>query len=171
MSTPPLRSRGAAVPPSPVPADWHPALPYVVVGSLLIVAGGLAAAVGSALQWERAAWVAAYVVLVGGVAQIALGVGRVLLAAAAPTPAERWAELLAWNGGAAAVLIGDLARALPLVVLGSAALLVALGLFFAGVRRGGRRVRSRWVLAAYDAGVVVLLASVVIGTLLAPGPP
>lgn len=66
---------------------------------------------------------------------------------------------------------GDLAGAPPVVLLGSAALVAALVLFATGARRGGRRVHARWVLAAYDAGVLVLLVSVVIGTALAPGPP
>ncbi|HLZ38830.1 MAG TPA: hypothetical protein VKP64_13990 [Mycobacteriales bacterium] len=93
------------VPPSPVPRDWLPALPYALVGAALVLAGGLIAAVGSATEWRRAAWVAAYTVLVGGVAQIALGAGRVLLGGVPPSSGERWAELLGWNLGSAAVVV------------------------------------------------------------------
>src|SRR5512144_1772590 len=110
------------VPPSPVPRDWLPALPYALVGAALVLAGGLIAAVGSATEWRRAAWVAAYTVLVGGVAQIALGAGRVLLGG---VPHRRAARRPARLGGAGrgAGTVRDRGA------------------------RGGRRVHARWVLA------------------------
>jgi hypothetical protein len=58
-----------------------------------------------------------------------------------------------------------------LVVAGGLALIAALVVFAVGARRGGRRVRARWVSMAYDVGVLVLLVSVAIGVGLAPGPP
>jgi hypothetical protein len=53
---------------------------FVVGGAILIVAGGIVAAVDSAAPFARGAWLAAYLVLVGGAAQFALATGLVAVA-------------------------------------------------------------------------------------------
>jgi hypothetical protein len=91
-----------------------------------VIAGGLVAAVNSAAPFAHGSWLAAYLVLVAGVAQITLGV-----AAAALAPADRSArlapaQLLLWNVGSLAVPAGVLVTQRVLVALGSIALLAAL---------------------------------------------
>lgn len=73
-----------------------PPIPFIATGGTLVVAGGLVAAVNSAAPFAHGSWLAAYLVLVGGVAQIALGVG-----AAALAPQRRSARLARcarWRG-------------------------------------------------------------------------
>src|SRR5664280_2796146 len=68
-----------------VPARRSAALPFAAVGAACIVAGGLVAAVSAPAPSEHASWAAAYLVLVVGVAQAALGVGQALLALRVPS--------------------------------------------------------------------------------------
>ena len=56
---------------------------FVAAGSSCVVVGGLVAAATGPTGFEDGSWVAAYLVLVGGVAQIALGVGQQLVGALA----------------------------------------------------------------------------------------
>lgn len=141
-----------------------------VFGGTMVVAGGLVAAVNSAAPFERGSWLAAYLVLVGGVAQIALAAGR----AAFQDPARfsssgGSALLLLWNLGSLAVPAGVLAGAAALVTVGSAALLAALA-GFAAAGRSAPRSRRR-VLAAYRVLILGLAVSVAIGMALAEAPP
>lgn len=50
---------------------------FVACGAILIVAGGVVAAVDSAAPFTHGSWLAAYLVLVGGAAQISLAAGLV----------------------------------------------------------------------------------------------
>ena len=142
---------------------------FVGPGSALIVAGGLVAAVDAARPFAHGSWLAAYLVLVGGVAQIGLGAGRLALPAP-PPPARSWRlQSICWNTGNAAVAGGVLAGSLTVVVVGSVPLLVALGGFAGGAR-------AAWPLArvhtlAYEAFVLMLAVSVVIGCVLADATP
>jgi hypothetical protein len=49
---------------------------FLASASVLIVAGGAVAAVNSAAPFGHGSWLAAYLVLVGGVSQVVLGAGR-----------------------------------------------------------------------------------------------
>lgn len=156
-----------ATPAQPIrmPARLRPALPFAAVGAACVVCGGLVAAATAPAPSEHGSWAAAYLVLVAGVAQIALGTGRVLLA---PTPASRRrvaAEFVAWNGGNAAVLAGTLAGAVAAVDAGSALLVLALALLAWDVREawpGGG-----WWLRLYCLLIGLLSVSVPIGVVLA----
>lgn len=137
---------------------------FVALAGSLIVIGGCVAAVNSATPFAHGSWVAAYLVLVGGVAQIALAVGR--------RPLSRRlsrAGLMLWNAGNAGVIAGVLADLSGLVSAGSTALLVGLLCFARDARRAAPRRRS--VTLLFDAGVVALAASVVVGSALAGAPP
>jgi hypothetical protein len=147
----------------PAPGRWSidPAgTPFVAAAGVLIVAGGLVAAVNSAAPFAHGSWLAAYLVLVGGVSQVLLGVGGVALRA---TSGAGRLELALWNAGTLVVAFGVLVDASAIVALGSAALLIALARFGAATARGAP---LRWRLA-YQALIVALASSVLVGCALA----
>ena len=51
------------------------AAPFVAIGVLCVIAGGLTAGVTAPAASERSSWASAYLVLVAGVAQVGLGLG------------------------------------------------------------------------------------------------
>lgn len=141
------------------------ASPFAVVASVAVVAGGLVAAFTASVPSEHGAWVAAYLVLVVGVAQLVLGVGQAVLAPRV-VPGRRVAlELGGWNAGGAAVVAGTLLDAVWLVDVGGVLVVLALALLILGVREADRRRRG-WLLAYY-AFAGVLLVSVPTGLVLA----
>ena len=142
---------------------------FLASSGVLIVAGGAVAAVNSAAPFGHGSWLAAYLVLVGGVSQGVLGAGRLALHAPRPTPALLRAQLVLWNLGSLAVAAGVLADVSPVVTVGSVALLWALALFATGARAVRREVRVRAVV--YLAIIVGLAASVVVGSALADAIP
>jgi hypothetical protein len=139
------------------PAPSPPTL-FVGIGGTFVIAGGLVAAVNSAAPFAHGSWLAAYLVLVAGVAQITLGV-----AAAALAPADRSArlapaQLLLWNVGSLAVPAGVLVTERVMVALGSIALLAALAAFAACVRRasaGPARIGYQLLIGALAISVLV----------------
>lgn len=118
---------------------------------------------------SHGAWLSAYLVLVSGVSQIVLVLGRLELCGLRRGAGTRAAESLLWNAGNAAVMGGVVAGSAALVTAGSVMLLVALAGFFraAGV---GRRARRAYVLA-YQAVVLGLGVSVVVGSAMAGAAP
>jgi hypothetical protein len=148
--------------------DRSPAAPFAVLGSICVVAGGLVAAATAPAPSEHGSWAAAYLVLVAGVAQIALGAGQALLAPRTPTPRLVAAQFVTWNAGNAAVLAGTLAGIVPLVDAGGAGLVAALALLVHGVRGAGERgAGGGWALRGFRLLVAVLLVSIPIGLVLA----
>ncbi|GAA1765578.1 hypothetical protein [Agromyces humatus] len=133
------------------------------LGVALVIAGGLVAAVAGPLQLERGSWLAAYLVLVCGVAQCL--VFRSFAHVGWANGRRGWGALAAWNAGNLLVMVGALAR-LPLVADVGGLLLVvplvaALRATFATppasrVSAGrSTRVLARLVLAAVLIGVPV----------------
>ena len=140
---------------------------FAVLGGTLIVAGGLVAAVNSAAPFAHGSWLAAYLVLVAGISQVLLGVGRrALLVRESPRRLIR-AQVLFWNAGCVAVPAGVLDDAALPVTAGSVALLAALACFAAGVRG----VPLHAGVLAYHALIVALAASVIVGSALAGAAP
>ena len=76
----------------------------------------------------------AYLVLICGVAQAALGAGQGTLAVAPIRQRLLGAELFGWNLGNAAVIAGTLSNTNVVVYIGGAILVVVLALFVYGVR-------------------------------------
>ena len=141
---------------------------FALLGGALIVAGGIVAAVDSAAPFAHGSWLAAYLVLVAGISQVLLGVGRLALPFREPSRSLMRAQLLLWNAGSVAVPAGVLGDAALPVTAGSVALLAALACFAAGVR--GVPLRAGAV--AYHGLIVALAASVIVGSALtgaAPG--
>ena len=114
---------------------------------------------------QLGSWAAAYLVLVGGVAPVALGAGPALLAPRLPGRRAVAAELAAWNAGNGAVLAGTLLGAAWHADVGGAALIVALALALAGVRGAARQ--PAWPLYLYRGLIALLLLSIPVGLVIA----
>ena len=143
---------------------WPAAAPFVVIGTASIIAGGLISGVMAHAPTRHGAWLVAYLILVVGVAQIALGIGQAWLAGCALRGRVLGIEFIAFNLGNAAVVLGTL-FVLPLLVgVGGAALIVALVFFYLGVRGGGV---SGWPRYVYWFVITVLVVSIPIGLVLA----
>ena len=140
---------------------------FALLGGALVLAGGLVAAINSATPFAHGSWLAAYLVLVAGVSQVLLGVGRLALLVREPPRRLIRAQLLLWNAGSVAVPAGVLGDAALPVTAGSVALLAALACFAAGVR--GVPLRAGAV--AYHALIVALAGSVIVGSALAGAAP
>lgn len=151
---------------APLTAELRSTVAFVACGAILIVAGGVVAAVNSAAPFTHGSWLAAYLVLVGGAAQISLAAGLVAVGSGSGRSRGR---LMLWNFGSLAVPAGVLADTTAWVTAGSVALLCALAIFaYAGLQAAhARRARA----AAYLVLVVSLAASVVVGSALADAAP
>lgn len=141
------------------------AVAFGAVALLCVVAGGLVAAVTGPLRLEHGSWAAAYLVLVGGVAQGALGIAQYFLAPQRFVGWKAVAELVAWNGASAAVIGGTLIGNPWVVDAGGALLVVSLALMFRTVQ--GRGPTSGWFSWGYRALLVVIAVSIPIGLVLA----
>lgn len=142
---------------------------FAAVAGLMIVAGGLVAAVNSPAPFEHGSWLAAYLVLVGGVSQLALGAGPLILPAPRRSTRLAHAQLGLWNAGTATVAVGVFTDLGAIVLLGSAIVLVALGCFAIGGGHGWPGAHGRVVL--YRLLIGVLAISVLVGSVLADATP
>lgn len=144
--------------------------PFVLPGIGCVVAGGLVAAATAPAPSTPATWAAAYLVLVAGVAQVALGLGQAALAPRVPSRTRVVTQAGVWNAGNVAVLAGTLTGVTPVVDLGGALLVVGLALLAAGVRgtsaRSGARWQ-RWALYGFRVLLLILLVSIPTGLVLA----
>lgn len=141
------------------------AVPFVAIGLACIVAGGLIAGLMARRASEAESWAVAFLVLVSGVAQMAVGVGQASLATAVPRRAVVALQLVAYNAGCALVLLGTLADRLVLTDAGGAALALALVLLLLGVRPAD--AHARWPVHVYRLLIVIVLVSIPVGLVLA----
>ncbi|HTM83819.1 MAG TPA: hypothetical protein VL179_02770 [Mycobacterium sp.] len=156
--------------PGPVPANHRGSLAadrpeslLFIVGSCCVVVGGLVAAVAGPLKLDHGSWLAAYLVLVCGAAQCAIGIAQPQLAALPVRARAYWIGLICWNVGNAAVIAGTLA-AVPIVVdIGGVSLLIPLVGTIRVVRTSSRRLLS----LAYRAVIGILIVSIPVGLALA----
>jgi len=155
-----------------------PATALIAIGVCCVVLGGLVAAVTGPLDLAHGSWTAAYLVLVAGVTQCAMGRSRARRPDMAQ-PRSRdsaswgWAQVGAWNLGNALVICGTLAGAPSVVDFGSVLLVVALVIALhatrpattVAARSAGQRV-SPWADWAYRALLLVLAVSIPVGMVL-----
>lgn len=161
-----IRRDDSEAPPSRHPTGrlaGHAATIFFVIGSCFIVLGGLVAAVTGPLGLSHGSWLAAYLVLVCGAAQCAMGPAQQYLAVH-PIPARTsWIQLICWNLGNAAVIAGTL-TAVPVVVdIGGGLVTIPLILTVRAVRNSSRRLLCR----AYSAAMGILIISIPVGLTLA----
>lgn len=141
-----------------------------VIGAGCVVLGGLVAAVAGPLRLADGSWVAAYLVLVGGVAQYAIARAPGHLGARPIAGRTGWALTVTWNSGNAAVIAGTVADVRILVGVGAVLLVAGLVLAWQTVRRPATAVQSatsRRTRVAYHGLLLVLLVSIPIGVVLA----
>lgn len=149
--------------------------PFLIAGVACIIAGGLLAAATAYVTTQKTAWATAYIVLVGGMAQVALGAAVAWLAPTAPRRSAWWV-LVGWNLGNAGVLTGQLAGILILTDIGTAILVAALVTVLVAVGgwggRGGRGTAAAvpphpGVLWSFRGLVILLAVTMPIGVVLA----
>jgi hypothetical protein len=138
------------------------ARPFVLLGGACVIGGGLASAAAAPTASYHSSWAVAYVVLIAGVAQAALGLGQSTLAGAEVGRRTVLTELLAWNLGNAAVVVGTLLDVTPVLYLGCALLIAALVIVLYTIRHAppGRALLTTRIV------VVILLVSMPIGIVL-----
>lgn len=140
------------------------------LGGCCVVLGGLVAAGTAPLHLAHGSWLAAYLVLVGGVAQYAMGRARTWRAGQSQTLRWGWAQIGCWNLGNAAVVSGTLAGEPSTVALGSVLLVAALAVALHAAGLPSRRpLESVPALVGwtYRALLLVLALSIPIGIALA----
>lgn len=108
--------------------------PFLVVGVACVIGGGLVSAAMAPAATYHSSWAVAYIVLVAGVAQVALGLGQARVTGGDVPPRVLRSELAAWNLGNAAVLAGTLLDVAPALYAGSALLIAALVLVLYAIR-------------------------------------
>lgn len=142
---------------------WRAMRDFVLVGTAAVVAGGLVSAVTGPTGFADGSWVAAYLVLVAGVAQVGLGGGQALLGDRMVSGRRRGTQLLTYNAANLAVLAGTLTGSVVVVAAGGGLLLISLALFLTAVRRSRTHP---WYLAFYRLVIALLVVSVPVGVLL-----
>lgn len=146
------------------PAAWAPsaARPFVLLGGACVIGGGLVSAAAAPTASYHSSWAVAYIVLIAGVAQAALGLGQSMLAGEDVGRRTVLVELVAWNLGNAAVVSGTLLDLAPVLYLGCALLIAALAFVLHAIRHGppGRALLTTRIVVA------ILLVSMPIGIVL-----
>ncbi len=137
---------------------------FVALGTSALVFAGLFSAATARSASYHSAWLVAYLVLIVGLAQLALGIGQWWLASKPFRIATVIVELLFFNLGNAGVIVGTLLAAPVWVDVGSLWIVIALAFFVWQVwspRRRGLALWAYWVL------VVLLFVSVIVGLVFA----
>jgi hypothetical protein len=144
---------------------WPWARPFTLLAAGCIVGGGVVAAVARPTGFGYGSWTAAFLVLVLGVAQIALGGGQAWIAAETPDRRFVQGQLIGWNLGGALVITGTLTAVPALTSVGGVVEALALVLFLIGVRHAGSA--PRWARLVFRTVVAVMAVSIPIGLVLA----
>lgn len=146
-------------------ARWREARLFCLVGIAAIVAGGVVAAVTRPLDFELGSWVSAFLVLVGGVAQVALGGGQAWMLDGRTPERTVTAQLATWNLGSALTIVGTLVSAPVVTTVGGVAVAASLVLFFTATREASSG--PAWLRVLYRGLVAAVLISIPIGLVLA----
>ena len=159
------------------PRPGAPARFMTAVGGACIVLGGLVAAATDPLNLSKGSWLAAYLVLVGGVAQWAMGVMQASPGTRRVTATWEWAQAAAWNLGNVGVVVGTLSGTPGLVDAAAVPLLLALGVALRAAwpepkptsrgRRPQRAAMAESIRWGYRIMLIILVVSVPVGMLLA----
>ncbi|MGH8279001.1 MAG: hypothetical protein ACRETQ_05495 [Gammaproteobacteria bacterium] len=132
--------------------------PFLITGGLAIIVGGLVAAAVAHQPTQHLVWMAAYLVLIVGVAQMVFGGGQAWLSADTLRPAWRASEWIIYNLGNAGVIAGTLADLPSLVVVGTVLFIIGVALFLVHTRA---RTHIRWLIGYRILLGLVFLTSLV----------
>jgi hypothetical protein len=143
-----------------------PALqPFLDIGVVATIAGGVVAAITGPTGWDHGSWVAAFLVLVVGVGQISLAIGQAVCADRPPSRRRRGLQAGMLNSGSALVIVGTLTAMPGVVTIGGIVLLAALVSFRRS--RAGNAVASVWLARVYTLLLTVLIVSTPVGLAMA----
>lgn len=118
---------------------WSAARPFAVLGTAAIIAGGLVAAASAHHPQQLLVWMAAYLVLIVGVAQIMFGAGQAWLSTRTPRASWLTGEWIVFNLGNALVIAGTLAGNFVLVFAGTVLFSAGIALFLLLTRGAAHR--------------------------------
>lgn len=140
--------------------NQYAAVLFVAVGATAITFAGLFSAATARFASYQSGWLVAYLVLVVGVAQVALGLGQWRLVSRPLKKTTIIAELAFFNLGNAGVIAGTLLSAPYFVAAGGASIIIALGFFGWMALSSPRRGAALWLFWVI---LGLLLVSVIIG--------
>lgn len=138
------------------------ARPFLTVAALAILAGGLVAAAVAHAPTQPMVWMVAYLVLVVGLVQVALGLGQTLLPRTMPSTGFRVGECVLFNVGNVGVIAGTLLLSPMWVAVGTVVFIASLVMFWVGLRgtSGG------WLVHALRALLVITCGGALVGLVL-----
>lgn len=135
---------------------------FVILGTIAVVGGGLMSAAIAPHPSYHGSWAVAYIVLVLGVAQLALGVAQTAVTGGTTRSGTITAQVIAFNVGGVATLVGTLMGAAPVLWVGAVLQVIALVLFLVATahgRRGATVIVARII-------TILLLVSTPVGIVL-----
>lgn len=135
------------------------ALPFFIVATLAIVGAGVVAATVAHAPSQPLVWMIAYLILVVGVAQAALGGAQAWLSLSPPPMAFRASQFMLFNAGNAAVIGGTLCSSWAVVLAGTLLFAMSLGMFL----YSSWRSRGGWLVHAYRLLLTILFAGSMVG--------
>lgn len=142
--------------------DRHVTLsgPPALVGPawLFLAATAIAAVVRASIDFDKGIWLVAFLFLVGFVAQMLLATGQAALRPEGAPPRVVAAEAVLWNVGSLLVPLATMAGGKAGVLVGSLALIAAIGLFARSAlaaNRGEGTLRPLYLLFAVFMAVSV----------------
>lgn len=133
-------------------------MPFVALGVLAILVGGLIAGVTAHQPTRVILWMVAYLVLVVGMMQAVFGAGQAWLAEIPPERRVVWRQWGLYNLGNVGVIGGTLWNQSGVVTAGTLLFIAAIAWFFYGVRHYHRR---SWGVAYRALLGIVFLSSCV----------
>ncbi|HEU0256946.1 MAG TPA: hypothetical protein VFQ96_03810 [Microbacteriaceae bacterium] len=110
---------------------------FLILGIVAVVGGGLLSAIIAPTPSYVGSWAVAYIVLVGGAAQVALGVAQASVARRPLTRGILLTQVLLLNLGVAGTVVATVAN-IPVLLYLSAAAQVAAVIFLLAATRKGR---------------------------------
>lgn len=140
-----------------------PPAPFIPTGWAAIVAAGLVAAAIARAPTHDLVWMVAYLVLVPGAAQVAIGHGLRALPDHPPAPGAAWGQWALLNLGHAGIIAGTLSRSFALVAGATGVYWIAMLWLGLQVRPAARTCGLLW----YRALIALLVLAALIGVILA----
>ncbi|MDG3016502.1 hypothetical protein [Speluncibacter jeojiensis] len=156
-------TRPTAAPVPPQLSTRRPgALPFEVAGAAAIVIGGILAAATAHNPTEHGTWSVAYLVLVAGACQFAIGLGYATLSQQPQSPRRALGLAVVFNAANVAVIVGTVTGQTWLLGIGAVALALTLLVMLVGIRGAEPGPLPR----LYRLLIVLLAVSIPIGLVL-----
>lgn len=133
--------------------------PFAVVGVAAVIVSGVVGAALARFPSQQLVWAMAYLNLVVGVGQYALGAGQVRLGQRQPNRGTVWAQWALLNTGHAGIMGGTLSRSFAVVAAATLPYLLAMAWFALRVRPRDRSA----ALLGYRALIALLSLSSLTG--------